>query len=135
MTSFVGFVLGDVMAQRIAGVLSHLYSRQAHFSSIADDCHLTQCVCLIYTIHMHKLLIRWWMVLAGKGGAPLALAMLSCGMPSTLHRGVLTCALSTAGVTVLDPFRCLRLGCYGLFVDGPFGHLWYKVRARSCVCI
>jgi protein Mpv17 len=32
-----------------------------------------------------------------------------------------------AGVTVLDPLRCLRLGCYGLFVDGPFGHLWYKV--------
>lgn len=31
----------------------------------------------------------------------------------------------------MEPIRCVRLGCYGLFVDGPFGHLWYKILDRS----
>lgn len=26
-----------------------------------------------------------------------------------------------------DIFRCLRLGTYGLFLDGPIGHWWYTV--------
>lgn len=26
-----------------------------------------------------------------------------------------------------DPFRCLRLSLYGLLVDGPVGHQWYKL--------
>ena len=38
-----------------------------------------------------------------------------------------------AGVSILDPVRCLRLGTYGLAVDGPFGHLWYKILDRT-VC-
>ncbi|BDA48127.1 probable protein SYM1 [Coccomyxa sp. Obi] len=26
-----------------------------------------------------------------------------------------------------NPLRCLRLGGYGLTVDGPIGHMWYKI--------
>ncbi len=36
-----------------------------------------------------------------------------------------------AGQTFIDPVRCLRLGTYGLAVDGPFGHLWYKILDRT----
>lgn len=35
------------------------------------------------------------------------------------------------GVSFVDPVRCLRLGTYGLAVDGPFGHLWYKILDRT----
>lgn len=27
----------------------------------------------------------------------------------------------------LDACRCLRLGSYGLTIDGPIGHAWYKL--------
>lgn len=35
------------------------------------------------------------------------------------------------GVSSVDPVRCLRLGTYGLAIDGPFGHLWYKILDRT----
>ncbi|KAK9808300.1 hypothetical protein WJX73_009459 [Symbiochloris irregularis] len=31
----------------------------------------------------------------------------------------------------IDALRCLRLGAYGLFLDGPIGHLWYKVLDKN----
>lgn len=33
----------------------------------------------------------------------------------------------------IEAIRCLRLGTYGLAVDGPLGHLWYKILDRN-VC-
>lgn len=32
------------------------------------------------------------------------------------------------GWGVYDPWRGLRLSLYGLLIDGPVGHAWYKVR-------
>ena len=29
--------------------------------------------------------------------------------------------------TPFNPLRCLRLGAYGLFLDGPIGHQWYRL--------
>lgn len=29
-----------------------------------------------------------------------------------------------------NPLRCLRLGGYGLTIDGPIGHMWYKLLDR-----
>ena len=29
--------------------------------------------------------------------------------------------------TPFNPVRCLRLGAYGLFLDGPIGHQWYRL--------
>eukprot|EP00891_Asterochloris_glomerata_P008929 jgi/Astpho2/8929/Aster-02611 len=29
--------------------------------------------------------------------------------------------------TSFNPVRCLRLGAYGLFLDGPIGHQWYRL--------
>lgn len=40
-------------------------------------------------------------------------------------------AQKIGGVSFVDPVRCLRLGTYGLAVDGPFGHLWYKILDRT----
>ncbi len=41
--------------------------------------------------------------------------------------------MSPAGVSTVEPLRCLRLGTYGLLVDGPLGHLWYRVLDKN-VC-
>lgn len=35
------------------------------------------------------------------------------------------------GQEPFDPLRCLRLGAYGLFLDGPVGHWWYKVLDKN----
>ena len=48
-------------------------------------------------------------------------------MPDVEAAGI----LSPAGQSFIDPVRCLRLGTYGLAVDGPFGHLWYKILDRT----
>ena len=42
------------------------------------------------------------------------------------------CACPAAGGEY-DPFRALRLSLYGLMVDGPVGHIWYKLLDKT-VC-
>ena len=32
---------------------------------------------------------------------------------------------------MVDPVRCLRLGTYGLLLDGPLGHMWYRVLDKN----
>ena len=41
---------------------------------------------------------------------------------------VLAQRLTGADFSVL---RCLRLGTYGLTLDGPLGHLWYKILDKT----
>lgn len=33
----------------------------------------------------------------------------------------------TVAAGTFDPYRCLRLSLYGLLLDGPVGHAWYKL--------
>lgn len=35
-------------------------------------------------------------------------------------------AQTLEGASAVDAARVLRLGSYGLLLDGPVGHLWYK---------
>jgi len=104
VTSFFGFVLGDVMAQKIGGAchaVSKLHFCNTRASSGWDSYH--PCVARLIS------------------AAP-------CPLPPPPTAAVCHAdhSHSAAGGSV-QAVRAVRLGMYGLLVDGPAGHAWYKV--------
>ena len=97
LTSLFGFVVGDIMAQRIEGGNAINVVRYA--------CHPASPPAL--PTHEHR----------------------------SRHRNPSFCACHC--LALLQPLtadglcgccrRSLRLGAYGLSIDGPIGHLWYKL--------
>ena len=103
VTSFFGFVLGDVMAQKIGGAC-HAVSK-LHYSTPK---HILTAAASTYAVAR---------VISPRPPAP---------PPTAHHPCMLTVRILVAGGSV-HAVRAIRLGMYGLLVDGPAGHAWYKV--------
>jgi hypothetical protein len=50
-----------------------------------------------------------------------------CGSPCFISFAVKTSFSSFVLIQSILGDRCLHLGLYGLMLDGPIGHLWYKL--------
>ena len=110
VTSFFGFVLGDVMAQKIGGARLAVPKLSVLGSSTAAVALPTSAV------GANLIRIR-------RPRPPCVMAAKDVGSSHIRRR-----AYSGGSVHAV---RALRLGLYGLFVDGPAGHTWYKVRQSA----
>ncbi len=104
LTSLFGFMLGDFLAQRMEG---------RPFNPL-------RCVTAFQLPTRCKDML-----------SALTCALKSCHIPYVLKNSDILYILSPGALSEFLSkhlcLRCLRLGSYGLTVDGPIGHMWYKL--------